>query len=86
MNLNFDGVLEGMWCRWTELNCRHQPFQNVIVLHNTLNLYAIVYCGGLGNQMDNRPFPIDPAEADPNPGKLTTRHLRIGVAFGQRQG
>jgi hypothetical protein len=29
--LNFGNVLKGMWCREIELNCRHQPFQDVPV-------------------------------------------------------
>ena len=27
MTLNFLNILNGIWCRGTESNCRHQPFQ-----------------------------------------------------------
>ena len=27
MKLNFLNILKGIWCRGTESNCRHQPFQ-----------------------------------------------------------
>lgn len=34
--------------RGTELNCRHQPFQDVIVLYKELKLLVIFHCGGRG--------------------------------------
>ncbi len=27
MKLNFLNIVKGIWCRGTESNCRHQPFQ-----------------------------------------------------------
>ena len=50
----FSRILNGMWCRGTELNCRHQPFQDVIVLYKELKLLMICHCGEHG-QLNGQP-------------------------------
>ena len=37
-----------LWCRGTESNCRHQSFQDVVVLYKELKLLVIFRCGERG--------------------------------------
>ena len=55
MKLDFSKILKGMCCRGTESNCRHQPFQDVILLCKELKLLVIFHCGERG-QLNGQPL------------------------------
>ena len=81
MRLDFTNILNGIWCRGTESNCRHQPFQDVGEFCNELKL-LMSFCRSEHGQLNGQP-----ATSNVPQGRLNQQprsRLNCHCALGKR--
>ena len=79
--LNFTNILKGIWCRGTESNCRHQPFQDVGEFCNELK-FLMSFCRSEHGQLNGQP-----ATSNVPQGRLNQQprsRLNCHCALGKR--